>query len=1579
MESVRKYLPDIIRRTLFLVAALLLLVPTSAPAQGECTDPQVAREQVLQFINFNRQLLIASNASYQVTSATEIKTSGGETLTLAQLTPGAVLKLDYCPANAPTTAGEIPLNFKGILGRIERTAIVGVTPTFLPTRTPGPTLTPVPTRTLEPTRTPGPSPTIIPTRTLAPSPTPIATRTPLADRILEGQIQGINAPDKILKVQDVAFRVVAETVLIDRNGAPITFEALQVGNRVRAVVGAAANSATTLLVAREVKLLDNSDPDKVTLEGAIDAIDTTNSVITVLQQQIMVTPQTEIRGTNGAELGFGDLAVGDRVAVEAQVIYTISAAGFAPGPSLIALKIRKLNPAPVLDMKLEGAIAELNATNKSLVVVNSATRAIILTNSETVIRNSDGAIADFSYLRVAQRVAIVGVWLPTASPVATATAKEIRVLLVDPTPSPEVELLARVDAIQSLSKTFTAAGRVIVTNDATVFAFADSDTTATFASLKVNDLVRIKGVVATAAANSTAAAAILARQVTIVQRVPEPIAVEFAGRIDDILWGSGQIIVDGRYVAVTATTEIRNASGARVGFEALRKGLLVKVKGVSASSNDSPLELVVAREIRIVETQPPVEVVANGAITSLVAADVEGIYLIAIAVDANTTNSRTVSAKVNGDTRITDADGVAIPVRALKVGDVVRMVAQDPDGTGAEGLIALVIQLRRAVEPLPIVGLEGVVESINDELGTLVVKGALIRTNAETAIVGIDGATITLTDIAAGDFVKVKGARQSDGSVLAQAIAKLDDPVGGDDREVEFRGPISEVDNDTSSVIVAGRFVIVSSTTEILNADRQPTNFAALQIGEVVEVKGRTVAFDGLTGPPAVAATRIKIEGPGCVERKLVGAIEAIDGSAWTVDGKAVAISDSTKFAGRDGKPLTAADFAVATRVAVTGCAAPGASLTARLVVKLGNAEVPPACRIIGAFDGSVSAVDTAASTVTVNRKTIAVGPSTELFKAEVGTIALKDIVVGDKAFVQLSDQSTSGSVVACRILIRAAVVAPPQENRVLGRISSITTATMTLQVRDVTVKVTDETKIVARRGVELRFADLVVGQLVDAHGRLDADGVLVAGSIRVQEENVNPGTPAVVVGPVKAIALPNNLTVGEQVVTLTDKTKYRFQDGSKLVPEDLSLGDEVSARIDRDAIVPAVMPPVLIVKELVLRASILQNVDTTSNTITYSGRVALVTPTTTIRDARSTATLALADLRVGDLVHVRIRRAFPPQAASIVRFNPVTFSAPVEGYDATGSDSEDGHPVVIAPNPTNSLGWIRLPLAMSEAAANSLYDVRMKVATNVTNRAQVPTIRVRLNMQNFEKGTTYEIDSRGRSSFVPTPEGREFRALFVPPADTANLADADRQFFASLDVLAFDNRIARNARLRLEDVSVNPISLDRVTVLRTLVRNEFTAGTEGWEFGSAPASFTPPQFGQDSGALSLAPVDAHSFGFWTLRTGINAEAGKLYRARFVMSSTTDNAAQVPPFRLRLNTSNFELASTALVDAQGTLLETATTTSKVYDVYMIVPADATNLDTLLASFDLLAFGQKLNVDTVINLEQFLLEEVEIAP
>jgi uncharacterized protein DUF5666 len=132
--------------------------------------------------------------------------------------------------------------------------------------------------------------------------------------------------------------------------------------------------------------------------------------------------------------------------------------------------------------------------------------------------------------------------------------------------------------------------------------------------------------------------------------------------------------------------------------------------------------------------------------------------------------------------------------------------------------------------------LKGVVESVTPP--SLRVAGRTVLTDSATKIRDGKNAPIALSGVHPGDVVEVEGTSRADGSILASQVKVEDGNEGEDEGEVEVKGPIQS--KGASSLTVASRSFVVDGSTRILDHKDKPLLFSALNVGDRVEVEGRT-------------------------------------------------------------------------------------------------------------------------------------------------------------------------------------------------------------------------------------------------------------------------------------------------------------------------------------------------------------------------------------------------------------------------------------------------------------------------------------------------------------------------------------------------------------------------------------------------------------------------------------------------------------------------------------------------------------------------------------------------------------------
>ncbi len=1334
------------------------------------------------------------------------------------------------------------------------------------------------------------------------------------------------------------------------------------------------------IIATEV-VRRNQPQDPVLVEGEIQALnpggDSTPRSLTVDNQEIEVTSDTEIVDQDNEEIGFGDLAVGDRVRVFALSETSSGAA------QLVAFRIKLLDNDDVLMFEFIGPITEMDTAEECFVMEDERSVAPvpmplrICTNSETIITNEDGDELGFGDLQEDDYVKAL-VYAPITLSLEEASFLAKEVIVREDDSSEPIVVEGEIDEIGPSIARYNGWIRVadlefLISPTAEIL---DEDGNEISSSdLNIGDFVRVHGrEILPAVEEDDDDIPLVAFKIEVLEDAPpltelrgDVIAIDDNARCFDLSVAVAnaerlhEVCTDNR-------TFIRKASGEPLDFEDLEAGDEVLVRGEASDTANSRLlavEIVVfGSDSQLVTIQGAIQAIEQAPVAF---ADAFGVIIL-----------REKAFMVTPDTELIDPNGEPLEFEELEVGDLVRATGRRLDSTRA--LLAVRVKLLRNLPPPVPVEFRGIIESIHPERSQLVVRGILVKVTDDTDIRDTNGEDLGFGDLEVGNRVKVSGVRSPERpGVLAREILLLEEPGG----QVEFTGPITEIpSNDPPTLLVAGRVVFATSGTVILDLDNRLIRFEDLSIGQIVEVEGTRAnrpAPEDTDRIPAVDASKIEVESLGSIRFHVSGILGEMDGDIWSVGERRFRVTDDTDFALVSGEPLEAEDFQSGDYVDVHGEARPGALPVAHEVILHPNLDTP-VCRPNMAFDGPIEEVDTTAQVLVIGDKVVRVEDFTQIIREGDGPIGLEDLSVGEMARVRAEgDATTDAEVVACTIHVRSSVEPPPShDHRIVGVIDEIDANERMVYVRDRGILVTDETRIVARRDGELGFEDLEAGQLIDARGRLDAGDVLVAALIRVQEENHHPRPPRRLVGRVQSLDLPTSMTVRGKAIGLRDETEFRGFNNTPLDPEDLTVGDLVVVWPDHGADVPAVFPEVIPAKRVRLRAAILEDIDTASQILTVAGGPVQVTSGTVIRELPGER-IDFSDLAVGDLLGIRLSplAIFPPQATHVFRVERPSFSGEINGMERIEAEWHEGRPGMRSRVSGNTLGFVSLPSEMAVAEPNTIYDVRMRVSTDVADPARVPTSRLRANMANYEKGATLVMNPVASMAHVPTPQGQEYSLLFVPPAELTVAEEGDAEFFASLDMLNFSEAFADDALLSIESLDVVQIADWAVDVLETLSHDEFVGGTEGWVFGSAPDAFTEAKFGSESGALRLGAEDYNSFGFWTKDTRVIAEPGKVYRARFLVSTNTDDPSKVPTFRLRLNSSSFELGTTVNVDAVGTVSETLRPEARIYDVYLRVPENASGEDTLLASIDLLGFTEGRDLDTVITLEEFFLEEITL--
>ncbi|MFQ5676184.1 MAG: DUF5666 domain-containing protein, partial [bacterium] len=232
------------------------------------------------------------------------------------------------------------------------------------------------------------------------------------------------------------------------------------------------------------------------------------------------------------------------------------------------------------------------------------------------------------------------------------------------------------------------------------------------------------------------------------------------------------------------------------------------------------------------------------------------------------------------------SQGTGVEIRGTRVGETFKATRIKIDDEGIED---------------DEVEVTGVVTDVGDDF--LSVAGFTFQVDGSTVILDDNENEIPLALIKVGFVVEVRADVLSDGTLLAIKI-KIEDRF---DDEVEITGIIQSINLGDSTLAVGDLEVVVRATTEILDNDDNPIDFADLEVGLVVELEA-DVQADG-----RLFARKIKIEDRFEDEVELTGTIETLgsgsSGDTVVVAGITFFVDVNTEILDNNNNPIGFGDL----------------------------------------------------------------------------------------------------------------------------------------------------------------------------------------------------------------------------------------------------------------------------------------------------------------------------------------------------------------------------------------------------------------------------------------------------------------------------------------------------------------------------------------------------------------------------------------------------------------------------------------------------------------------------------------------
>ncbi|MFQ5649301.1 MAG: DUF5666 domain-containing protein [bacterium] len=641
--------------------------------------------------------------------------------------------------------------------------------------------------------------------------------------------------------------------------------------------------------------------------------------------------------------------------------------------------------------------------------------------------------------------------------------------------------------------------------------------------------------------------------------------------------GADILVVNATTFFVNAQTEIIDDRNQAIAFEDLSEGDLVKVRARKDAEGNF-----VAIRIKLEDLSSD-EVEVKGKIQGL------------------TDNSLEVLGKtflVDANTEILDHDGNAISFEDLVEGQTVQVKARL---LGDGSLLAIRIKIEDEDGE---VEFKGTIDALTET--SIVVNSTTFLVTDATEIVDHDGETITLSDLAVGQVVEIRGVVTADGLLRATSI-KVEDRIRRDD-ELEVTGTVTEIGADF--IVAAGFLFQVDDHTLIQDDKKNPIALSDIKVGFVVEIRA-DVSADG-----SLLATRIKIEDFFKDELEITGAIESLGDNSLVVATFEFVVTDTTLILDDDNNAIAFGDLRV------------GQVVEIHAELQVDGTLVATKIKVEDVFKDEVELTATIESigpdSLVLAGITFFVDATTQVLDNNT-PIPFSTLQVGELVEVKGILQA-DGRLLATRIKVEDRI---EDEVEITGVIDNLTSSSITVQGQ--TFGITENTVFFDNDNVQITLNDLAAGLIVEIRGDLQPDGTLVAIRVKIEDRSSNE---VEVRGAIEALAADTIRLLGISFV-VDNATEVLDDRKNPIAFSEL--------RVDQTAEVRGLRQPDgtllatrIKLEEVLLIAGVLQ--DVVVNGVRVAGQEVLFDANTMIL-GRLNVFLSIEDLSTGQLVEVRAQK----------------------------------------------------------------------------------------------------------------------------------------------------------------------------------------------------------------------------------------------------------------------------------------------------------------------------------------------------
>ncbi len=576
-----------------------------------------------------------------------------------------------------------------------------------------------------------------------------------------------------------------------------------------------------------------------------------------------------------------------------------------------------------------------------------------------------------------------------------------------------------------------------------------------------------------------------AKLILVLERSTE-FEIETQGYIASI---AGMVVtVNNIRFIVTNTTEIRDRNGNLVTIAALRIGMLVEAKGKRNANGE-----VTALRINIKDDNTGGhEIELTGHITAVI--DSFPRYLVV-------TNT---AFEVNNATEILGFNNEPIRFTDLRVGEIVEV-----KGRTRPNNLPIAERIKRENNNGDEVEVHGLISLLTNT--SLTVNGFEFKVLASTVILDQASHFITFGDLRTGMLVQVRGNKLADGTLVATRIQI----EGETNREIEITGFIDRLTGN--SLTVLGVTFSVDDSTVVLDENYMRTSFSALRTGLLVQVKGF------VTAAGVLYASRIKIEDFNRDEIQLRGLITVINPADRYIEvaGLRFFVTATTEIIGRNGELLSFEALQVGMVVEVRAKLDGSRWVASRIHLE---DRIDPILEIFGQIE---SLNRDSLKTFTLFGRTFLVTNTTVFLDRDNQPITFDDLSVGD--FVEVRAQLTpGGTLVALRVKLRNNP--GNDEFEFTGSINLLSFSVIRVDAFEFLVNAA--TVYLGPDEQPIKIEDLHLGMTVQVTAKRQANGVLVALRVKVEDRRSLAGIITQVIGNTLFVqGLPHVITANSLIL----------------------------------------------------------------------------------------------------------------------------------------------------------------------------------------------------------------------------------------------------------------------------------------------------------------------------------------------------------------------------------------------------------------------------------------------------------------